>query len=119
MAKRRERTIVTCTEVVQIALMQEHVDNITALLADYDQILDDVLALSEEGYSINFMFNPEDKKFSVRLAAVTPGMPNEGKMLYGNGLTRQQAVVAIYIKHFLQSNGHNWVPTVTVTSGMS
>lgn len=119
MAKNRTRTIVTCTEVVQIALLQDHVDNVTAMLADYDQILDDVLGLADDGYSINFMFDPESKKYSVRLAAVTPGMPNEGKMLYGNGTTRQQAVIAIYIKHFLQSNGGNWVPTVTATSGMS
>lgn len=119
MAKKQSRTIVVCSEVVQIALLPEHVENIDSYLIKIQDLMYQVLQLTEDGYSINIQYDPDMGTYSVRLAGITPDKVNTGKLLYGNGESVELAFVSIWIKHFLVSNGSRWEGSQKTTRGLS
>lgn len=118
--KSKNRTpVLKCTEVVQVALLPEYVKDIDSLLVEISEIKSAVLELAQEGYSVSVMYDPDESKYSVRLAGIYSTCENPTCLLYGNGETLDLAFLAIYIKHFLVSNRGKWVSTPKNTRGLS
>lgn len=115
----KARSIVVCSEVVQIPLLPDMVDELLSLKIDISQLEAAFDQCLIQGYSLTIQYDPVDEKFSARLAGITEGLPNAGKLLYGNGDTRHNALLALYGKHFLASEGGLWVSTTGRSSKLS
>lgn len=113
MAKKKNKTTVTCDEICQIPLTPEYVDKALSLVVKVDEVVAKIMALCQEGYSLQIMFDDDRETWSVRLAGISPDCANSGKMLYGNGDELSLAFCALYVKHFLASEGGTWANTQT------
>jgi hypothetical protein len=113
------KTTVICDEIVQIALMPELVEHLMTVVIKKEAFMQEVLELAAKGYSVQITFDSKRTQYSVRLAGITEGMENAGRMLYGNGSTIEHAFLALYGKHFLVSADGIWAQNVQTSGGLS
>lgn len=104
---------VKCTEVVQIALLPEDVENAKSLILEPLDLLLAIMEAAKDGLSLTIMYDTSEEKWTARFAGYIAGKPNSGKLLYGNGQTPLLAVASLYVKHFLKSNGGSWESSQT------
>lgn len=120
MAKQaRQNNSVPATQVVQIALMPNVVQDLMSLTVSTSELLEQFVPLLQEGYSLTLTYDPDDKKYAARLAGVSRMTTNMGKLLYANGVSLRIALLALYGKHFLVSKDGIWVDTQSTSSDMS
>lgn len=119
MANFTRKTTVKATQVVQIALLPEHAEDIEHCVLKFSDTFNRVLELTKEGYNLTIAYDTEREKYSVRLAGVESQCVNAGKLLYGNGKDVVYAFASVFVKHFLVCKGLNWETSVTQTSDYS
>lgn len=117
--ERNKRSYVACTEVVQVSLFPEVVENVESMVFDAQGIVQVFEELAKSGYSVTIMHDSGQGKYSVRLAGIDEDCVNAGKLLYGNGVTFMDAFLSMYAKHFLISKATKWVASSPSFSTMS
>lgn len=119
MAKNSIARPTAATQIVQIALLPELVEEALSEKIPLQDLLQAVTDILPQGYSLTIGYDMDTAKYSARYAGIDKASPNAGKLLYANGRTVEQALLGLYIKHFLQSKGGNWEATVRTSSDMS
>lgn len=107
---------VLATNVVQLTLLPDMVAELMTMQLQAIDLYAKVFSLLDEGYNINLTKDLETGVYSVRLAAVTKGLLNEGNLLYGNGSVLVNAFLSVYGKHFLLAGKLPW--TAVQTNGL-
>lgn len=116
--KTQKKTVI-CDTVVQIPLLPEVVQELLTLTGNLQSLVVEFEKPVKQGYSLQIQYDPDRNQFHARFAGVTEGLPNAGKLLYGNGDTIELAILSLYGKHFLQSEGGLWKDVSNSGSKMS
>lgn len=117
--KKETRATVVCDNIIQISLLPEHVDEAVSRKITFDKASEEIDNLVLEGYSLLIQYDREKTQWSARLAGVYADLTNAKKLLYGNGITKQNAIMSLWIKVFLVSRGGVWVGITPSSLDMS
>lgn len=95
-------------EVVQLALLPDHIDQIVAIKPNVADMLQDVQELIDLGYEVSFTANKFQGGYSVLLKGAYDNTVNFQKCFYSNADNLSMALVVCLFKHFTVANGELW-----------
>lgn len=117
--KKTTRKVATSFEVVQMSLLPDVVDVLETKIIKKEDMWGELVALTAEGYTITMSYDGEREQCTVKLTGLYADMINGGKILYGNGADWEHAAASVWGKHFLLSEGSQWVGTGNASQKMS
>lgn len=97
------------TQIVQLPLLQEHQEELQGIVADPEQLFDDLKTLLDTGYSVTFSVNELTGGYSVCIRGVYTGSANAGKALYCNAPSPISALLVGVFKCFVIAGMGEWV----------
>lgn len=101
--------------VVQIPLLEEHIEGIMGWEIDDTELLSYVTTLTADGYEVAMSYSPERNQWSACLkgASELTGV-NGGYWVYGNSQESGSfALKVVLYKHFFIANGAAWISVST------
>jgi len=103
-------------EVIQLPLLPEHDAKIDELRVDTEGLMSELTRQIANGYSFKFMTDERTAAVACQMYGDIDGLPNSGKMIYGNGDDWDAALAVVLFKHLFLAKGGEWGIASTKTS---
>lgn len=106
-------TKVQSTDIVQLPLLPDHQKELAGIVANPEQLWDDLETLVSQGYSVTFSPNEQSGGFSCCIRGMYTQNPNAGKALYCNAPSVITTMLVGVFKCFGIAGNGEWDASAT------